>query len=764
MGYDFSPLSPADFEELARDLLGRELCIRFEAFGPGPDGGIDGRHASNGSHIVLQVKHYYGSTFAALKAQMIRERPTIDRLGASRYFLVTSRPLSPANKLTLAQVIGPVLKTEADILSRNDLNALIRKYPEIERAHIKLWLSSTVVLDRVLHSAAHAMNDITRGEIQSKIRLYAPNPSFNAAQNILEAQHVLIVSGPPGVGKTTLAEILTYAYLAKSWELSAIRSLDDGLSAIDDTKRQIFFFDDFLGKVALDRRALSQKDSDIARFIRRIQSSKNARFILTTRAYILEEARHVSEYLADTRLDVTKYTLDVGVYTREIRARILYNHLLVARVDQALIAALIQSDELLKIVDHKNYNPRIIEWMTDSVRLKNIGAPEYPAAFIHALNHPQKLWEIAFCTHIQPKCQHLLLALFFCSEYGIEIEELRSTYETLHGRLCTTYGIAHGPKDFEDAIRILEGGFVSIRNDSLQFVNPSLRDYLRVYLRDSALLKDIAKSCCESQWAQSVWRHIESESPALGELKAFAILFKPIAEEFLKLPVWKRKPDGPRSYSLHVLGLSNTERIQLLLEWWTASRDARFASLAYELAHAPVEGLDSWRDREAVGLVGQLRDGDYFPGLPGADDIGDALEAGLISLLDRGVPSDELERIADTVDEYQHLIGPTLKTHVDKAICREFADLTEILRDIRSESELDDHKGALGRLGPRAGLPTSIVAAAVKTVEEKITELEERSSHTSSAGHTPPSVSPRTEKFFSDDELRNLFAGLALRS
>jgi energy-coupling factor transporter ATP-binding protein EcfA2 len=280
------------------------------------------------------------------------------------------------------------------------------------------------------------MNDITRAEIHAKIRLYAPNPSFNAAHDILEDQHVLIVSGPPGVGKTTLAEILTYAYLAEGWDLSAIRSLDDGLTSIDDTKKQIFFFDDFLGKVALDRRALSQKDSDIARFIRRIQSSKNARFILTTRAYILEEARHVSEYLADKRLDVTKYTLDVGVYTREIRARILYNHLLIAQVDQALIAVLIQSDELLRVVDHKNYNPRIIEWMTDSVHLKNIEAFKYPAAFVDALDHPQRLWEIAFRTHIQPRCQHLLLALFFCSEYGIEIEELRSSYEALHRRLC----------------------------------------------------------------------------------------------------------------------------------------------------------------------------------------------------------------------------------------------------------------------------------------------------------------------------------------
>ena len=58
----FSNLAPADFEDLVRDLVGRELCMCFEAFGPGPDGGIDGRHAKSSSVTTLQAKRYTGST------------------------------------------------------------------------------------------------------------------------------------------------------------------------------------------------------------------------------------------------------------------------------------------------------------------------------------------------------------------------------------------------------------------------------------------------------------------------------------------------------------------------------------------------------------------------------------------------------------------------------------------------------------------------------------------------------------------------------
>lgn len=45
MPYTFDNLSPADFEDLVRDLIGREFGVRFEAFAAGPDGGMDGRQA-----------------------------------------------------------------------------------------------------------------------------------------------------------------------------------------------------------------------------------------------------------------------------------------------------------------------------------------------------------------------------------------------------------------------------------------------------------------------------------------------------------------------------------------------------------------------------------------------------------------------------------------------------------------------------------------------------------------------------------------------
>ena len=114
--YDFKTLSPADFEDLARDLLSVELGVRLEGFGPGPDGGIDGRHCGKDGSLILQAKHKASSTFSSLKSVMKKERKTIDRLKPKRYILATSQSLTPLQKSKLAEIIGGALKDTGDIL------------------------------------------------------------------------------------------------------------------------------------------------------------------------------------------------------------------------------------------------------------------------------------------------------------------------------------------------------------------------------------------------------------------------------------------------------------------------------------------------------------------------------------------------------------------------------------------------------------------------------------------------------------------------
>ena len=204
--------------------------------------------------------------------------------------MFTSQSLTPKKKKQLLESLNGISVEPRDILGREDIEALLRNNPDIHKAHIKLWLSSAAALERILDSGLEAFTQATREEILNEVQVYVQNPSYFGAIERLREHKVLIISGPPGVGKTTLARILTYRYLDDDWRFYAIRSLDEGFAKVDDGKRTVFFFDDFLGRIELDRQALYRNDSELVLFIKRIQKSKNARFILTSRAHIFEEA------------------------------------------------------------------------------------------------------------------------------------------------------------------------------------------------------------------------------------------------------------------------------------------------------------------------------------------------------------------------------------------------------------------------------------------------------------------------------------------
>ncbi|MCU8152236.1 restriction endonuclease [Vibrio vulnificus] len=758
MTYDFKNLSSADFEDLVLDLIGKEEGIRFEAFCAGPDDGIDGRHSYGSENIILQAKHYEGSSFSNLATIMKRERLSIDKLTPSRYILVTSCKLTPANKSKLSSIIGPGLKSEADIFGPEDINGLLRKYPDILKSHIKLWLLGVGVLEQVLRAATHTYTAITLDEIEHKIRVYASNPSFYESLDTLDKYQLLIISGPPGVGKTTLAEILCYTFLSEQWELVPIRSLDDGFAAINNTKKQIFLFDDFLGKVALDRKALAYKDSDLAKFMNRVRRSPNARFILTTRGYIFEEARRVSEHLGDHRLDLMKYVLDVGVYTRQIKARILYNHLLVSDTPQLYIRALVESSMLAKIVDHKNYNPRVIEAMTDILNIGNIDPDNYPMVFIEALNNPSQIWDTAFRTHIDHRCQHLLIAMFFLSEYGVSLAKLRSSFDKLHTTMSRSYSLAHGPKDFEEALRILEGSFVNVINIKgpiISFINPSLKDYLSTYLLDKNLIIRLVPTAASIDWLSNLWDFVRSNVFSIDEQRDVAQACANMLKLIETRPRWRSKPEAPQS--LEYVDASKSKRLRLLMDWWQLTNDGRFADSIMVMARNPQLRFSAWGDGKAlIELFSDIK-----ASVNGRPFV---YEAELLKILEKEIlevicwgSSEILSILIDVVDSASGLPDSIINA-IHKAVLLEFQENDSRIMEDDSESALEERIEELKKLALRFDVSDSELNRAVSAIEERIMEVEEQGSPAS----TPSFSSPKSRDAdkFDDLALRDLFMPL----
>lgn len=173
------------------------------------------------------------------KSRCKSEIENLSKLAPKRYlFYVAVFNTKKSNEL--ASIFARFLSNKNDIWGREDISSAIKRNPEIEKSHIKLWLSSAAVIERILQSGLEAFTHATQSEILEDLKVYARNPSFDDAIEKLEKEKVLIVSGPPGVGKTTLAKMISYSYLNNGWRFYAINSLEDGFAKLKMINQQYF--------------------------------------------------------------------------------------------------------------------------------------------------------------------------------------------------------------------------------------------------------------------------------------------------------------------------------------------------------------------------------------------------------------------------------------------------------------------------------------------------------------------------------------------
>ena len=122
--------------------------------------------------------------------------------------MVTSVGLSPENKSAIIQLFSPYIQTPNDILGRDDLNNLLGKHKNIELKYYKLWLASTLVLQDIINKDVVNWSSFECEQIKSHISSYVNNDSLQHASEILKEHRYVIISGIPGIGKTTLARML----------------------------------------------------------------------------------------------------------------------------------------------------------------------------------------------------------------------------------------------------------------------------------------------------------------------------------------------------------------------------------------------------------------------------------------------------------------------------------------------------------------------------------------------------------------------------
>lgn len=536
--YDLNKLlSPLDFELLSKDLIEAEIGIRLENFREGRDRGIDLRYAparrprrgkrrseqqrenDDSEELIVQCKRY--GAFSALKSELKKdELPKIVKLNPRRYLLCTSVSLSPQQADEIKAELSPFIQSTDDIYGRDRLNSLLTKHPEVERRHIKLWAGSAGVLDSIVNSRTHvvSLEEVERTIAASKI--YVRNDSFGEALEILKRHRVCIVSGQPGIGKTTLARMLLLYYLRAGFDIVKIESdISEARQVGYHNNPRFYFYDDFLGQTALADKLNKNEDQQLLDFMTSIRESKDSVFVLTTREYVLNQAKLTYEKLARGNFDHRKCTIDLSKYSRRNRAEILYNHIHFSDLPRPLVQSLVAKRGYVQLVDHQNYNPRLIEYMTSRARVGGVSAADYPALFLWNLDNPTMIWDHAFHNQISQRSRDLLHILVTIPMDCL-MANAEDAFLPFHRSMCVDYGMSNSPGDFRKALSELDGTFIALRNYHgairIGFENPSIRDYMHNVLLNGDLLPAIIATLVYFEQAQWLFETLSEKKPRVS--------------------------------------------------------------------------------------------------------------------------------------------------------------------------------------------------------------------------------------------------------
>nr|MDD3720431.1 hypothetical protein [Candidatus Gracilibacteria bacterium] len=499
MNIDYSRLSPIDFENLVRDISDTINKVLFpsETFSIGKDGGIDVRKTSDGKTTIIQAKHYkdWDNLWTVLK----EEKEKVDKIKPDRYIVATSLELSKGNVDKIYNLFQPYIKSTDDIWWRSRLSNFIEKYPSILDRNMKLWLDSSIILKSIINSGNIEKNKTLQNDIENKIKLYVENEGLEKTIRILNKNNYCIISGIPGIGKTTLAEMVSYYFIEKGYKLFKITNdIDEAYNFLGhDDEKVIFYYDDFLGSNFLDYGLQTKnEDSNIIDFIKTLNRNphKNKKLIFTTREYILKQALTKYNKFSESGLDNHKFIVNIKQYSLRDKMLILFNHLYFSSLPQNIKYDIV-NEKLYKVLFIENkrtnqkgtifeerFNPKILSMilLDDRIKKENYkNGKDFIEKLNLVLSNQNELYEDVFINKISETSQHLLLILF---SYGGKclIDILKDTWKEYQ----KIKNLPILDKDWFISLKELEGTFTITNKGEINFIDPFINDFFIYYLND----------------------------------------------------------------------------------------------------------------------------------------------------------------------------------------------------------------------------------------------------------------------------------------
>ncbi|EIC75275.1 restriction endonuclease [Streptococcus sp. 27098_8_23] len=504
-------MTTSDFENFAIEIVKKKFENKsLHGFKEGRDAGIDGIDDIKSPTLIIQAKRWQVTKNKTTAVKHLKEE--IDKIALTKekygwvtdfkYVIVTSMGLSPANLKEIRdyadEIIPNAIPTDDYIIYSSTLTTLSqqKEYRDVFMDYGLLEKDISIILKSDRLKSVEAESQEYFSDFDSK---YFVETSFlGEAYHILQREHIVLIQGPAGIGKTTTCSMLGNLFLnnddnvfdvivRRVEEINEVLKLYHEVYRGSEDRNLFVVFDDFLGRNKFD------VEERILQDIRKLYSAStytNNLFIcLNSRTQIVQDATSMnSEFqklINEKFSEERKFIIDLSKYSDEERAHIFRKvfkrkaHYLENDDKKELVEKyndLIGRD-WTRIVQHRNYFPRLVELIANNFKDSNENFYDY---VVYNLEHPNQLYNNLF-NNLKDEEKYLLFSLLRFDSFPIKEEWLIDSLHALE--LNPTF-------DFKKSLKKLDGSWVTFKKENfdddsmVDFFNPSIIDFLNDKLKE----------------------------------------------------------------------------------------------------------------------------------------------------------------------------------------------------------------------------------------------------------------------------------------
>jgi hypothetical protein len=443
--------------------------------------------------------------------------------------------------------------------------------------------------------------------------------------------------------------------------------------------------------------------------------------------------------MADPGVNASEFTLNVGHYTRAARARILYNHLYFSDLARADVEQLVADNYFLKMIDHRNFNPRLIELLTTPDYIA-LAAKPIRLVVDEVLDNPHELWERPYRTHMSAESRAIMLSLYF-NDRATGILDLEETFERILDATESRLSTFERPAAFRRSLKELEGSVLAIHERTVRFANPGVRDFLDRAVESDRFLPLALGVLSEYAELSQCWELFTKSQPSGQTLKDYQRLWS-------------------EALGRMVAGNSGTalERFELAINLYDQfNNESLFLGhVGTAMADLALASTDETEVRRCRSVLEQL----VLTLLPRevADEARDGMASFVARMLSEAggaLTIEDVEMIADALFKYGRENGET-RAAVQDALKAQVDEIDTALREFGNIDDLDSYEAWLEAVMKKFHYQDKRVERDIRYRRESLLERDEAPTEIQYK-----SISRRERPETSDEEIRSMFQGLS---